>query len=474
MRSTPIRPGARSRIPALVLAAAVAAAGAGCSTYEARPLDGASVDRALGQPAMDSVRVEAARIRHPLVAPMVIDGRGGFTPDEVAVMVVVVSPDLRALRDQRGVAQAQIVQAGILPNPQLGYSVDRPHGTYVPAVVEAKALGLSWEVTSLLTHHDQVAAAKAGAKAVDLSIAWQEWQTAQDARLRAFRILSLEGRLPLARSIEASMADTVAITRKAVSLGLKTSADLAASAEGWTQAQNTCFDLEQQVSSERAALALALGMAPPARVPLRYADSAPASAMAAVPDADMLLQGLEDRRLDLVALRYGYESQQDSLRAAVMAQFPKIGLSLNKTNDTTPIYTRGVGVTVDLPLFDRNQGQVAIAKATRQQLFDEYVARVAEARSLVAQVLASLAIARAQLGAVEASLPEFSQLVSSSEIALRSRNADEFAYREARAALATRQIEQNLLQQQALELEVALEIATGRPSLNRNSSPGSL
>src|ERR1039458_1651886 len=76
MRSTPIRPGARSRIPALVLAAAVAAAGAGCSTYEARPLDGASVDRALGQPAMDSVRVEAARIRHPLVAPMVIDGRG--------------------------------------------------------------------------------------------------------------------------------------------------------------------------------------------------------------------------------------------------------------------------------------------------------------------------------------------------------------------------------------------------------------
>jgi outer membrane protein TolC len=149
-----------------------------------------------------------------------------------------------------------------------------------------------------------------------------------------------------------------------------------------------------------------------------------------------------------------------------LAQFPKIGLSLNKSNDTTPIYTRGVGVTVDLPLFDRNQGQVAIAKATRQQLFDEYVERVAEARSQVAQVLASLSVARAQLAAVEASLPDLGRLVASTEIALRSRNADELAYRDAWATLAARQIDQILLQQEVVELKVALEIATGRPSLD--------
>jgi outer membrane protein TolC len=446
--------------------AAVAAILTGCATHEAKPIDGAAVDRALGTQAVESVRVEAARIRHPLVAPMVIDGRGGFTPDEVAVMVVITSPELRALRDQRGLAQAQIVQAGILPNPQLGYSADWPHGTYDPAVVEAKALGLSWEVTSLLTHRDQVAAARAEAKAVDLSIAWQEWQAAQDSRLRAFRILSLERRVALAREIEDSHADTYALTKKATSLGLRTSADVATSAENWTQAQATRYDLEQQLGSERAALSLALGMAPSSRVPLRYAAAASPSARDAVPDADSLLTGLEDRRLDLVALRFGYESQQDSLHAAVLAQFPKIGLSLNKSNDTTPIYTRGVGVTVDLPLFDRNQGQVAIAKATRQQLFDEYVERVAEARSQVAQVLASLSVARAQLAAVEASLPDLGRLVASTEIALRSRNADELAYRDAWATLAARQIDQILLQQEVVELKVALEIATGRPSLD--------
>jgi outer membrane protein TolC len=423
---------------------------------------------------MDSVRVAAAQIRHPLLAPIVIDGRGGYTPNEIAAMVVIVSPELRALRDQRGVAEAQVVQAGVLPNPQLGYSVDRPHGAYNPAVVAGRNLGLSWEVASLLTRHDQVASARAGAKAVDLSVAWEEWQTAQDARLRAFRILSIERRLPLARSIEESLADTLALTKKAVALGLKTTADLTTAAEVWSQAQNARFDLERQLTSERATLNLGLGMAAPDKVPLKYAAPDSFWAEGPAPTADDLLQGLEERRLDLIALRCGYESAEASLRAAVIAQFPKIGLSVNKANDTTPVYTRGIGVTVDLPILDRNQGQIAIGQATRLQLFDEYVARVAEARSQVVQVLANLGIARAQLATAEASLPELAGLVSSYKTALASHNADELAYRDARAALATRQMEQCLLLQQVIELRVALEIATGRPSIERNPSPGSL
>jgi outer membrane protein TolC len=464
----------KGQAPILLVASAFVLIGSGCSTYRSKPLDHASVDRALVPPAMDSVRVAAAQIRHPLLAPIVIDGRGGYTPNEIAAMVVIVSPELRALRDQRGVAEAQVVQAGVLPNPQLGYSVDRPHGAYNPAVVAGRNLGLSWEVASLLTRHDQVASARAGAKAVDLSVAWEEWQTAQDARLRAFRILSIERRLPLARSIEESLADTLALTKKAVALGLKTTADLTTAAEVWSQAQNARFDLERQLTSERATLNLGLGMAAPDKVPLKYAAPDSFWAEGPAPTADDLLQGLEERRLDLIALRCGYESAEASLRAAVIAQFPKIGLSVNKANDTTPVYTRGIGVTVDLPILDRNQGQIAIGQATRLQLFDEYVARVAEARSQVVQVLANLGIARAQLATAEASLPELAGLVSSYKTALASHNADELAYRDARAALATRQMEQCLLLQQVIELRVALEIATGRPSIERNPSPGSL
>ena len=183
-----------------------------------------------------------------------------------------------------------------------------------------------------------------------------------------------------------------------------------------------------------------------------------------------LLEGLEKRRLDLVALALGYDSQEASLRAAIKAQFPKIGLSFAKANDTSNVRTHTYGVTIDLPLFDRNQGNIAIARATRQQLFDEYVARVSEARGDVSLLLGKLAAAHAQLDADRAALPELERLVAAFEKALQSRNAEMGAYRDARALLVSRQIDESNLRQQVLELGVALEIATGRPLLNRAPS----
>jgi len=442
----------------------------GCSIYRPLPLDQTRVDAALEAPKIEAVKITAAKIEHPLVKPIVIDGHDGFSPDEIAVMTVITSPQLRALRDQRGVAQAQVLQAGILPNPQLSYALDRPHGNEDPTFIDAKNLGLSWEVTSLLAHHDLVKAAKASASALDLEIAWQEWQAAQDARLRAFRLLSLERQLPLAREMENDLADSLALNRKAVELGHKTSTDLLTASEAWRQAQNNRLSLEQTITEEHLALNLALGL--PANHPLRVKTAATFTESLATAEttAATLLQGLEKRRLDLVALTLGYQSEEAGLRAAVLSQFPKISLSLSKAHDTSNVKTRGFGVTVDLPLFDRNQGQIAIGKATRQQLFDEYVARVAEARSEVVQILSNLANTRTQLKGVDASLPELEQYVRSFEKALQTRNADIMAYRDARGTLAARRMEQCKLQQDLRELSVALEIATGRPLLNHSQT----
>jgi outer membrane protein TolC len=445
------------------LALALLALNCGCAIYHPQPLDSASVEAALQPPKLAAVQIAAAKIDHPLLKPIAIDGRDGFSPDEIAVMVVIVSPELRALRDQRGVANAQVLQAGILPNPQFGYTLDQLQAHTDPTLVNGRSYGLSWDVTSLLVHHDAVAAAKASGAALDLSIAWQEWQAAQDARLRAFRLLSLDQRLPLAREIEDDLADNVKLTQQAMAHGQKTSLDLTTATEAWTQAQNNRFALEQQITAERAALNLALGQ--PADAPLRLKPAAvfPVLSADVAPD---LLQGLEKRRLDLVALTLGYKSEEATLRAAVIAQFPKIGLSIAKGNDTSNVHTISYGVTVDIPVFDRNQGQIAIGRATRQQLFDEYIARVAEARAEVIQILADLDVARAQLQTVNESLPQTEQLVDSLTKEFTARNADVLAYRDARGTLATRRMEQIQLQQSLLELGVALEIATGRPLLN--------
>jgi len=456
------------RLLALGLAVGVLA---GCSAYRPLPLDQAAVDAALAPPTLEAIKVDAVQLQHPLLPSLVIDGRDGFAPDEIAVMTVVASPRLRAVRDQRGLARAQVVQAGILPNPQLSYALDRPHGNSDPTLVDATNLGLSWELTALLARHDMVAAAKAGARAVDLAIAWQEWQAAQDARLRAYRVLSLETQLALAREIEVDQADNLALVEQARTRGHQTSADLTAAVLAWSQAQDGRLLLDKQLHAERAALNLALGLAPGQALRLKHGAASPRLIQQDEPTAASWLEGLERRRLDLVALTLGYESQDATLRAAVKQQFPKIGLSLAQARDPSDIKTRGFGVSVDLPLFDRNQGQVAIAKASRQQLFDEYVARVAEARAEVGQILDELGLARAQLKTVRESLPELEKLVAGFEKALASRNADVAASRDARGALVARRIAECQLGQSVLELEVALEIATGRTLRNHDAAP---
>ncbi len=440
----------------------------GCATSGAKPdaLGSGAVDAALQAPPIERIRVDAAKLEHPLLKPLVIDGRDGFSPDEVALMAVLASPQLRALRDQRGVAQAQVLQAGILPNPQLGYALDQPHGNSDPSLITGKNLGVSWDFTSLLGRSDRVAGAKATAGALDLDIAWQEWQTAQGARLSAFRLLALQQRLPLLRQMEGDLAETLAAVRQAATLGHLTALDLTTATELWITAQNNRFAAEQENRTERSALNLALGLPADTELALKPAAAFPVLAPEVTPAT--LLQGLEKRRLDLVALTLGYESNEAGVRAAVKAQFPRIGLSFAKVNDTSDVRTHTYSVTVDLPLFDRNQGVIAAAKATRQQLFDEYVARVAEARAEVTLIFANLAAVRAQLAAAAAALPELEQLVAAYEKALETRNADVTAYRDARATLAARRLEQASFQQQVLELEVALEIATGRPLLNQS------
>ncbi|QYM79650.1 TolC family protein [Horticoccus luteus] len=416
------------------------------------------------------MKVAAANLQHPLIRPVVIDARDGFSPDEIAVMVVITSPALRALRAQRGVARAQLLQAGLLPNPQLSASFDRVDARGDPTLVNGDSLGVSWDVTALLAHGDVKAAARATADALDLSIAWQEWQASQEARMRAFRLWSLEQRLPWARDVESDRAEALEETRRAVQQRLSPAPDLTPANDAWRRAQADRLALEQQILVDRSALNLALGQPVDEPLQLHLDDGFPALPENALAQA---LDGLPTRRLDLAALKLGYASQEATLRAAVKAQFPRLDVSLSRARDTSDVHTHSIGVTLDLPLFDRGQGQIAVARATRQQLFEEYVARVAEARSEVGQIIAQITATRAELGAIDATLPALEQLAASFARALAGHSVTPAAYRDARDTLATRRIEQSQLQQSLLELEVGLETVTGQPLLNRRVAAAS-
>jgi len=431
----------------------------GCATYHPMPLDKAAVDKALAPPALESIPIKAKVIHHPLLRPVNFDLRDGLSPDEAAILAVIANPKLRALRDQKGLAQAQLLQAGILPNPQISYSLDIPMAGATTGTVKAYGLGLSYDLVSLITRAARVAAARNQTAAVDLDVAWQEWQVAQAARLHVYRLALLNRQLAVARDEEQGLQENVHTVKQALDLGYVTVVNLAAAQATLQKVHTQVLAIAQQRERERLALNQALGLPPQQHLPLAASMDVPVSQ--SLPALTPLLEGIQARRLDLLALKMGYQSQEERLREAILAQIPKITIGFLHASDTTHVITSGFNIAIDLPIFNRNQGKIAIARATRQQLFDEYISRLFTARADVARLLADMTSIQKQIRSMEQSIPTLKNLVTTYYHALLKGNADVLTYYNARDELIARQLDVLNLKLNLANQRIALEIAAG-------------
>ena len=323
------------------------------------------------RPAAKALQIAAAQLHHPLFAPVPVNLRSGIGPDQAAVLAVILNPKLRADRDRRGLAAAQLIQAGILPNPSIGYTRDFVTGGNTAGTVSAYGFTGSWDISALVSHGAKVEAARANLQAINLDIAWTEWQTAMAAKIALYRVVALEEELNRAKQISSDQQQTVDTLQAAVDRHEKSVLDLAAAQASREDARATELALELEFDRQRLELKKAIGVLPDTKLLIEQGVALPSHLL--LPSEGELVADLENRRLDLVGLHQGYQSQEQTVRAAVLAQFPKIALGFNPhSSDTTNVHTTGFGITIDLPIFDRNQGNIAIETATRQKLFDEY------------------------------------------------------------------------------------------------------
>ena len=432
----------------------------GCASYHPLPLSNASVQQRLRTPAAKALQIAAAQLHHPLLAPVPLNLRRGIGPDQAAILAVILNPKLRADRDRRGLAAAQLIQAGILPNPSIGYTRDFVTGGNTAGTVTAFGFTGSWDISALVSHGAKVAAARANVQAISLDVAWTEWQTAVAAKLSLYRVVALEAEVIRAKQIASDQQQTVDTLQAAVDRHEKSVLDLAAAQASWEDARATVLTLEQERDRQRLELKKAVGVLPETDLPIEQGLALPSDLP--LPSEGELVADLENRRLDLVGLRQGYQSQEQTVRAAVLAQFPKVVLGFSRGSDTTNVHTAGFGITIDLPVFDRNQGNIAIETATRQKLFDEYAARVFEAHSDVATAVADIRSLIRQVEAAEAALPVLQHLVDIAKEASDQGTADVLGYFQAKTNLNQKSLQIIKLKQQLVDSRIALELASGR------------
>jgi outer membrane protein, heavy metal efflux system len=434
---------------------------AGCATYRPQPLDDQTVTAALAPPDAASVLLLASSIHHPVLKPVTLDLAAPWGPAQVALVAVVINPGLKALRRGRALAQAQVLQAGILPNPQLSLTLDHPVGGADGGAVNALGAGLTWEVTALFGRDARIAAAQEAADEVAIDVAWQEWQVAMAARLAATRLVALAAQVDQCERILAVLLTTSDRVTAAATSGLLLDGDRVQAEAAAHDASITLTQFRHDRDRQRLLLTQALGLPP--GTPVRL--DGPAFSARPIGDARRLAAlwstDLRHRRLDLLALAKGYQSGEESLRAAILAQFPRISLGLQLSRDNTNVVSSGFGLVIDLPIFDRNQGVIAADQATRDKLFDEYIDRLAGARNDLAlaaidcdSAAERLATARAHAAAARAWSER--QRAAAAAHHTTSAEAGMAGLAELQAAL-----EVLLLEQQQGESTIAFELAAG-------------
>ncbi|MDD2862619.1 MAG: TolC family protein [Acidiphilium sp.] len=371
------------KLAAMLLAATLA----GCARYVPRPID----------PATAATRLAARRLDDPALLRF-LAAMGDAAPrwgiGTLTLVAVFERPDLRIAVANREIAQGGLIAATALPNPTLGLSPTYNTGTSLPSPIKIGPI-VDFVIGSFGARAADAAAARAriaAARAAIRTAAWHERARVRDALLAVWQARA-------GAAIADQAARTAAASRRVlaqrfaagmIAAPLLTSGQITAE-----QARFAATEAARRTSLAMTRLAAAIGMPVAAldgvRLDLAAFDTAPPTGDVAA----LARAALIDRPSVRAALEQ-YRAAQDRLRAAIDRQYPgfTIGPGYHYDQGDNKFL---LALSVPLPVFNQNQGPIAIARAERRR---------AAARFDAAQerVLAMIDRARADLRTSDAAL----------------------------------------------------------------------
>jgi len=384
----------------------------------------------------------------------------------VGILAALNNPELRVQRTRWNLAGAQAFTAGLLPDPTLALGMDRPLGAG-RGLVNPWLVDVGYDIVPLITRQARLDAAREGQTRVYLELLWQEWQVIQQARSLAVRLVFEQRQLALLEDMRVLYQQRYERSAGAMKGGDVTLDVAGTDLTALVTTTSQISQLEQTINETRHALNLLLGLKP--GVAVQLGELVPPAQL----DDGVIskhLASLTEVRPDILALKAGYASQEANVRAAVLAQFPSIGISVNRARDSGDVSTAGLSINLSLPLFSGNRGNIAVERATREILAREYEARLASTETDVDRLVQLQKIFQQQDRHLAEYLPELKSMVDQSRVAYRQGDIDAVTFLNMESTWVNQRLEQTNLPQLMWENRIALEALLALPGLP--SEPG--
>lgn len=353
---------------------------ASCVSYEPAPVDVSQVLHDL----------EALGWEAPEADGDAASADQGATPRELAAFAVVHNPALASARARIGVSSALLVEAGLLPDLEIGWdAMDvlavEIEGESATSVEYVAGLGLS--IPLLRPGERDARKGVAGWRLQEAlrRVTEVEWLLARDVYVASEDVL--EAHELLAQNLR--LADVAETTRdyfqRARDAGAATAiqANLAVGELLAIRAERV--RLEARLREARHRLNALLGLSPTTEIPIA-ASPEPFDPLPS--DPTTLAETAVERRPDLTALLALYQAAEEEVQLEVARQFPQISI--------------GTGISVVPGFFSGfNRHAIATALARRTQLAREIEARAHEVRRDVHDAFASYEEIRRQVEFLE-------------------------------------------------------------------------
>ena len=434
----------------------------GCVSYAPHPLIPDDELAALRSAGLDGLVVEHAApgdgqvsSQHPF------DITDGLDESELVAVALTLNPELRARRLEIGEAEALLVGAGLLPNPEIGVAWRTGIGSADGHSVDADLL---MDILQPWQREARVDVATAHLDAVRAEIVADEWRLVRETRLR---LLDLRSAVQVAETLDDAVGIRVRmldLANRSRDAGESTDLDASAAELELAETQRDQRFARADVATARRELNAVLGLPP--EYELDISDAGMPDVITVFSDSSD--EDLERRvlagRHELRALEAAYERSEHELRLAVLGQYPSLELGLGYERDSDGGSFLGPAAGVELPIFDRNQGEIAERLAARDRAHADYVATLHHLRAEAYDARAQLRTAREEVEAQQRDvLPRVRQNQDLIERAFRAgelRVLDWVAAQQ-RALRSRKTYLETLLRYQRGVIEI--EAATGMP-----------
>ncbi len=318
--------------------------------------------------------------------------------EELALAALYFHPDLDVARAQWRVAKASEIKAGEHPNPTVGVSPGYNTTTSIPSPWMV-SLNFDIPIETAGKRGYRLAQAKHYSEAARLNLASVAWQVRSRVRSRWLDLFAATQKEECLRRQQTAQEQVVKLLQEQLAAGAISPFELTQSRVALRNTALSLAETQREREEAQAALADAVGVTARALAIVKlsfHGLEQPPPPFDATNARRQALTG----RADVLAALAEYAASQSALQLEIARQYPDIRLGPGYEYDQGD-NKWSIGLSVELPLLNQNQGGIAEARAKREEAAARFLALQARVMGEMDRALVGYETARRVLAMAE-------------------------------------------------------------------------